>query len=158
MKSILTWRRAVVSALAVVTVACGTTFTGPDFVTFEVIGETPFAASLDIDLSTFTRLESGVYIQDVAEGSGAVLSQGTSGTVAYTGWLADGTEFDSGTFSFTVGSLEVIPGFEQGVLGTKAGGIRRIIIPPELAYGARGSGPVPGGAIVIFRVELVEVI
>lgn len=138
--------------------ACETSITLPDSGEFEVIGTTALAASLDIDLTEFTRLESGVYIQDVTPGTGAVLQQGTSANLEYTGWLSNGTEFDSGTFYFTVGSLEVIPGFELGMLGMKAGGVRRIIVPPALGYGLRGSGPVPGGAIVIFRVNLVEVI
>jgi len=137
---------------------CETTVTGPELPPFQVIEETTFAAGLEIDLTQFTRLETGVYIQDVVVGTGSVLEAGTSANLEYTGWLSDGTEFDSGTFGFTVGSLETIPGFEQGMLGMKAGGTRRIIIPPDLAYGQRGSGPVPGGAIVIFRVKLLEVI
>lgn len=145
-------------ALTALLAACGTTITLPDSGEFEVIGTTTLAASLDIDLAEFTRLESGVYIQDVTPGTGAALEQGTSANLEYTGWLSDGTEFDSGTYYFTVGSLEVIPGFELGLLGARGGGVRRIIIPPALGYGLRGSGPVPGGAIVIFRVTLVEVI
>lgn len=144
-------------ALTTVLAGCETTISGPGFVTFEVIEQTTFSPSLEIDLGDFTRLETGVYIQDLVQGSGAVVASGTSATLVYTGWLSNGTEFDSGTFTFAVESGEVILGFDQGVLGMKVGGTRRIIIPPELAYGSRGSGPVPGGAIVIFRVELVDV-
>ena len=152
-------RGGVLALLCALLAGCETTFTSTlDEVVFEVIGQTPLASSLEIDLADFTKLETGVYIQDLVEGGGAIVTSGTSPTVRYTGWLADGTEFDAGTFSFTMGAQEVIAGFERGMLGMKVGGTRRIIIPPELAYGPRGSGPVPGGAIVIFRVELAEVI
>lgn len=152
-------RRLAALGLALLSGGCGTTITSSlDSVVMEVIEETTFAPSLDIDLSTYTRLTNGVYTKDLVEGGGGAVAEGTTANLVYTGWLSNGTEFDQGTFSFTVGAREVIPGFEQGMLGMKAGGTRRIIIPPEGAYGARGSGPVPGGAIVIFRVELTEVI
>jgi FKBP-type peptidyl-prolyl cis-trans isomerase FkpA len=151
--------RATLAFLAALLAGCGTTVTSSlDDVVFQVIEETTFDPSLDIDLSEFTRLETGVYIQDVVEGDGASVGPGTSAVLDYTGWLSDGQEFDSGKFTFTVGAGDVIAGFEQGMLGVKVGGTRRLIIPPELAYGPRGSGPVPGGAIVIFRVVLLEVI
>ena len=155
-------RNSALGTLAVLTsllAGCGTTITTDlDDVVMQVIEETTFDPSLDIDLSEFTRLETGVYIQDVVEGDGASVGTGTTADVVYTGWLSDGQEFDAGTFTFSVGAEEVIPGFEQGMIGAKVGGTRRIIIPPELAYGPRGSGPVPGGAIVIFRVEVTKVI
>ena len=142
---------------AMLLAGCGTTVTGFDFAEFEVIAETAFAPSLEIDLADFTLLDSGVYIQDEVVGGGASAELGTTLDLRYTGWLSNGTEFDAGTFAFLMGSNQVIPGFEFGIVGMKVGGVRRMIIPPALAYGARGSGPVPGGAIVIFRVELDSV-
>jgi FKBP-type peptidyl-prolyl cis-trans isomerase len=81
--------------------------------------------------------------------------------VHYTGWLVDGTEFDSShnrnqTFSFKLGAGQVIAGWDQGVVGMKIGGTRKLTIPPEMGYGERGAGGViPPDATLIFKVELV---
>ena len=97
----------------------------------------------------------------VGTGDEAVAGKGVS--VHYTGWLTDGTKFDSskdrGTpFSFTIGSGQVIKGWDQGVTGMKVGGIRKLTIPPELGYGARGAGGViPPNATLVFEVELLGV-
>ena len=97
----------------------------------------------------------------VGTGDEAVVGKGVS--VHYTGWLTDGTKFDSskdrGTpFSFTIGSGQVIKGWDQGVTGMKVGGIRKLTIPPELGYGARGAGGViPPNATLVFEVELLGV-
>ena len=112
--------------------------TGP-----ESIEQAQFAASLDIDLADFTRTSSGLYYEDVEPGTGDPAASGQSVRVAYTGWLTNGAQFDSGEFAFLLGAGQVVPGFDEGVQGMRVGGIRRIIIPPELGYGNRGSGPVP---------------
>jgi FKBP-type peptidyl-prolyl cis-trans isomerase len=78
----------------------------------------------------------------------------------YTGWLVDGTEFDTQDaydFVYLGQGDRFIPGFEIGIDAMAQGGVRRIIIPPALAYGAQGVGPIPPGAIVIFEVEFVSV-
>ena len=81
----------------------------------------------------------------------------------YTGWLTDGTKFDSSLdrnepFPFVVGGGEVIPGWDQGVEGMKVGGTRKLIIPPDMGYGDQGAGGViPPGATLVFEVELIEV-
>jgi FKBP-type peptidyl-prolyl cis-trans isomerase FkpA len=100
---------------------------------------------------------------DVRVGTGAEATTGRVAQVNYSGYLYSataaenkGTPFDAGTFAFTVGT-GVIPGFSQGVQGMRVGGIRRIIIPPNLGYGAQGSGPVPGNATIVFQVELLAV-
>jgi FKBP-type peptidyl-prolyl cis-trans isomerase len=83
--------------------------------------------------------------------------------VHYTGWLEDGTLFDSSItrgepFSFTLGTGGVIPGWEEGLLGMKAGGVRQLIIPPDLAYGESGAGDtIPANATLIFDIELLEI-
>ena len=85
-------------------------------------------------------------------------------TVNYSGYLYSataaenkGTPFDAGSFPFVVGT-GVIPGFSQGVVGMRVGGIRRVIIPPNLGYGAQGSPPkIPGNATLVFQIELVSV-
>lgn len=116
-----------------------------------------FAASLGINLANFTRTSSGLYYEDIAPGTGEPAASGQSVRVAYTGWLTNGTQFDSGEFAFLLGAGQVVPGFDEGVQGMRVGGIRRIIIPPELGYGNRGSGPVPPNAIMIFRIEVLSI-
>ena len=101
--------------------------------------------------------------EDTKVGTGDEAVTGKQVTVHYTGWLADGTKFDSskdrGTpFSFQLGGGQVIKGWDQGVVGMKVGGIRKLTIPPELGYGARGAGGViPPNATLVFEVELLGV-
>jgi hypothetical protein len=108
--------------------------------------------------------------QDLAPGAGAAVTAGQTAVVHYTGWLWDaaapenkGRKFDSSrdhgdTFAFRVGGGEVIRGWDQGVAGMKVGGKRRLVIPPDLGYGARGAGGViPGGATLVFDVELMGI-
>jgi len=120
--------------------------------------ETPSAPSQSQPRAEFTQT-------DLRVGTGTAASNGRALTVAYTGWLFDparpdqkGTQFDSGAaFSFTLGAGRVIPGWDQGVLGMRVGGLRRLTIPPELAYGSTGSGPIPPNASLVFDVELLNV-
>ena len=133
-------------------VGCGEDMTGP-----ETIEDAEFAASLGINLAAMTRTSSGLYYEDIEEGMGDPAAVGQEARVAYAGWLTNGTEFDRGEFSFTVGAGQVVPGFDEGVRGMRAGGVRRIIIPPALGYGSRGSGSVPPDAIMIFRIELLAI-
>ena len=104
-------------------------------------------------------------IEDIEVGSGAEATAGSGQTVTvhYTGWLTDGTKFDSsvdrGTpFQFPLGIGMVIKGWDQGVAGMKVGGKRKLTIPPDLGYGAAGAGGViPPNATLVFEVELLEV-
>ena len=147
-----------VAALGAITLAaaagCGD---DPVQVEFQVIEEVEFAASLGIDLTMFTELASGVYVQDVVVGTGDAATSGDEVVVGYTGYLADGSTFDDGGFSFVVDAGGVIPGFDEGVRGMQVGGERRVIIPPELAYGAQGRPGIPPGAILIFDITLDQV-
>ena len=103
---------------------------------------------------------------DLRAGTGTEATAGRSANVRYTGWVYStlgtdnkGTQFDSGTFSFVLGSNGVIAGFNQGVIGMKVGGLRRIVIPPNLAYGNNpppNSG-IPQNATLIFEVELLAI-
>jgi FKBP-type peptidyl-prolyl cis-trans isomerase FkpA len=102
-------------------------------------------------------------IEDKTVGTGAEAVAGKSVSVHYTGWLTDGTKFDSskdrGTpFQFQLGGGQVIKGWDQGVAGMKVGGVRKLTIPPDLGYGARGAGGViPPNATLVFEVELLGV-
>ena len=124
--------------------------------------EVTYAPDLGVDLAQMQRTASGVYYQDVQPGSGAVATEGSTAVVHYTGWLPDGSEFDtsrgSTPFSFPVGGGQVIQGWDDGVAGMQVGGQRRLVVPPELGYGAEGAGGViPPNATLVFDVELLEV-
>ena len=135
---------SVTALLALSVVACSS---GSD-------GATPTAPSANVPFSTV----------DVRVGTGAEANTGRAASVNYAGYLYSataaenkGTRFDAGSFTFTVG-VGVIPGFSQGVIGMRVGGLRRVIIPPSLGYGSAGSPPtIPGNATLVFDIELVAV-
>jgi FKBP-type peptidyl-prolyl cis-trans isomerase FkpA len=102
-------------------------------------------------------------IEDIREGTGKEAKTGDAVAVHYVGTLTDGKKFDSSRdrgspFSFRLGAGQVIRGWDQGVPGMKVGGVRKLTIPPDMAYGARGFPPViPPNSTLVFEVELVEI-
>ena len=106
---------------------------------------------------------SGLVIEDVTVGEGVAAATGQKVTVHYTGWLTNGTQFDSSKdrndpFVFPLGGGRVIKGWDEGVQGMKVGGKRKLTIPPALGYGARGAGgAIPPNATLVFEVELLGV-
>ncbi len=106
---------------------------------------------------------SKLEIHDESPGDGAVAKEGDKVAVHYTGTLMNGKKFDSSRdkntpFEFTIGQGQVIKGWDQGVVGMKVGGKRKLVIPSELGYGEHGSPPnIPGGAGLKFDVELIEI-
>ncbi len=134
--------RLVLCALIVAaTIACGGN------------SSTPTAPSANVPFSTV----------DVRVGTGAEANIGRIATVNYAGYLYSataaenkGTRFDAGTFTFTVGA-GVIQGFSQGVIGMRVGGLRRVIIPPSLGYGAQATGAIPANSTLVFDIELLAV-
>jgi FKBP-type peptidyl-prolyl cis-trans isomerase len=106
---------------------------------------------------------SGLTIVDTVLGKGMLAARGRDVMVHYAGWLADGTQFDSSRekedpFVFTLGNKDVMDGWEEGLCGMRVGGTRRLVIPPELAYGQEGAGdPIPPDETVTFEVELLRV-
>ena len=113
--------------------------------------------------SSGTTTASGLKYEDVKVGTGDTAEAGKSVSVHYTGWLTDGSKFDSsrdrGTpYTFQLGAGRVIAGWEEGVAGMKVGGRRKLVIPANLGYGARGAPPViPPGATLVFDVELLAI-
>jgi FKBP-type peptidyl-prolyl cis-trans isomerase FkpA len=110
-----------------------------------------------------TRTASGLEIEDLKVGEGDTAAAGQHVTVHYTGWLTDGRKFDSSKdrgdpFSFPLGGRRVIAGWDEGVQGMRIGGVRKLTIPPDLGYGARGAGGViPPNATLVFEVELLGI-
>ena len=107
----------------------------------------------------------GLVLSDIVVGTGAEAVKGSTTAVKYVGaFYESGEEFDSSwsrgvdeTLPVQVGAGRVIPGFDMGILGMKVGGRRQVTIPSELGYGPRGQGPIPGGATLVFVIDLVEV-
>jgi FKBP-type peptidyl-prolyl cis-trans isomerase FkpA len=119
-----------------------------------------FKESLMAEITT----SSGLVYEDIREGEGAVAAAGQRVSVHYTGWLTNGTKFDSSKdrndpFDFPLGGGRVIRGWDEGVAGMKVGGVRKLTIPAELGYGSRGAGGViPPNATLVFEVELLEIL
>jgi peptidylprolyl isomerase len=162
--------RAAVLA-AIVLVACT-----PEVAPVTAAGPAPSSSSLALPPVTATSspmpsaapvgliaLPSGLAYEDLKPGTGTVVGPGQTATVHYVGTLEDGTKFDSSwdrrrPLTFRVGAGQVIAGWDEGVVGMRVGQIRRLRIPPNLAYGAAGSPPtIPPNATLWFEVELLGV-
>jgi len=120
-----------------------------------------FDPTLNVDLAASTKTASGLYYRDLLDGDGDTVSMtsGDSVGVRYTGWLRNAEQFDSnvGTATplrFKTGAGAVIAGFDEGVRGMRVNGRRQIIVPPNLGYGAPGSGPIPPYSILVFEITL----
>ena len=142
-------------ALALAT-ACGGDSTAP--------GSNPatetFAPSLGVDIAAMTKKSDALYVQDQVVGAGPVVANGQQLTVVYTGWLADGTQFDSDVgkplITFPLGEHAVIDGWDQGIAGMRVGGKRLLVIGSSLAYGAAGRPGIPPNATLVFTVQIAS--
>jgi peptidylprolyl isomerase len=120
------------------------------------------AAPTEVDEADYVTTDSGLKYYDLEVGDGPNPKNGQQVTVQYTGWLTDGTKFDSSIdrgqpFTFALGTGQIIPGWDEGIASMKIGGKRQLVIPPDLAYGEAGSGGViPPNATLIFEVELLD--
>ncbi len=120
------------------------------------------SAPADVAGKTPVKTASGLMYTVLADGSGATAASGDKVRVHYTGWLTDGTMFDSSLkrgepIAFPLGAGRVIKGWDEGVAGMKIGEKRQLRIPGDLAYGPRGKGPIPPDATLVFDVELVAI-
>jgi FKBP-type peptidyl-prolyl cis-trans isomerase FkpA len=126
---------------------------GPESVTF--------APALKVDLSSMRRTPSGLYIRDIEVGTGTAARRTSTVSVRYTGYLADGTILDttgSGEpTTFRLGGREVIAGWDEGIPGMRVGGVRRLVVPPGLGYGKRGTAGVPPNTTLVFDIQLIDV-
>jgi hypothetical protein len=131
----------------------------------------PAAVSLSQETDTMNQNQSfpvsdfqkvtELHVQDVVVGTGKEATPGSTVVVEYVGAFTDGTVFDTSRgrapFTFKLGAGEVIAGWDQGVAGMKVGGKRLLAVPSSLGYGEAGRGPIPGGATLLFEVELLDV-
>lgn len=117
-----------------------------------------YATALGVNIANMTKKSDALYIQDITVGTGAEAVNLRTLGVTYTGWLVNGTKFDSNVggafFSFVLGAGSVITGWDQGVLGMRVGGKRRLVIGSALGYRGSGSGSIPPNATLVFDVEL----
>jgi FKBP-type peptidyl-prolyl cis-trans isomerase len=109
-----------------------------------------------------TTTDTGLQIQDITEGTGATAETGKVVAMHYTGWLMDGKKFQSSLdrgkpYTIKLGAGEVIKGWDEGIVGMKVGGKRKLTIPPNLAYGEAGRGPIPPNSTLVFEVDLMSV-
>ncbi|HUX34702.1 MAG TPA: FKBP-type peptidyl-prolyl cis-trans isomerase [Gemmatimonadaceae bacterium] len=116
-----------------------------------------FAPSLNVNLAAMTKTADGLYYRDFTVGTGAAVTKDTTVQVNYSGYLTDGTLFDSGTGS-SFATASVVPGFREGIMGMRVGGRRQLVIPSALGYGQAGSPPnIPRQATLVFVVDLVAI-
>jgi FKBP-type peptidyl-prolyl cis-trans isomerase FkpA len=132
-----------------------------DFRSVPIVSGNNFASELNVNLDDMRETPTGLRIQDLQVGTGAEAKAGNSVAVHYTGWLADGREFDSSVggepLTFPLGRGAVIDGWDEGVAGMRVGGKRKLVIPPALGYGAQRNGPIPANSTLVFDVELLDV-
>lgn len=120
-----------------------------------------FAPETEVDLARMERTSSGLYIEEIQAGYGKNAVRGDRVRIHFILWLPDGTLLDStlngDPYQFELGSDEVIRGWNQGVVGMKVGGRRRLVVRPGLGYGARGRKPiVPPNAVLVFEIQLLD--
>ncbi len=150
--------------LAFASEACGGDEPGPAEVALQDPARIDYASSLGVDLSSMQLQPSGLYVKDLEPGTGDPTAAGDVMVVHYSGWINDGTLFDSSRnpgrepFDVVAGSDQVIVGWREGLVGMRVGGVRQLVIPPQLAYGARSPSPlIPAGSVLVFEIELLEV-
>jgi FKBP-type peptidyl-prolyl cis-trans isomerase FkpA len=150
--------RRVVPALALpaLLAACGSDG-GPTDVPSNPAVET-YAPALGVSIPQMTKRSDNLYTQDLTVGTGTELAAGDSLEVRYTGWLVNGSRFDSGTIPFRIGVQQVIRGWDEGLPGMKVGGKRKLVIGSDWAYGPVGQGPIPPNATLVFDAELLKVV
>jgi FKBP-type peptidyl-prolyl cis-trans isomerase len=143
-------------ALSVATACLGTS----EPIVVPTIETTGFDPSLGVNLATSTKTADGLYYRDITVGTGHTYVPGDSVGVYYVGSFPNAVTFDSKTsgtpFSLKVGLGHVISGFDEGLIGMKVGGVRQLVIPSQLAYGASSNGVIPPYAILVFTVTAVS--
>ena len=120
------------------------------------VERTTFAPSLGVHLDQMLRHASGLYVQDLKVGTGAVALKGKTMVVRYEGYLANGTEFDHGEITVSIGADNTIAAWKEGLLGMRVGGQRRLVVPPSLGYGTAAAGEIPPNSVLVFDIEMTS--
>jgi FKBP-type peptidyl-prolyl cis-trans isomerase len=120
-----------------------------------------FSSALDVNLGRMTKTASGLYYRDLEVGTGSILKGREDIKVHYTGWLTNGTKFDSNgesdaPISIPLGRGRVIKGWDEGLVGMRVGGRRQLVVPPELGYGSNRAGQIPPDAVLVFELKVVS--
>lgn len=132
---------------------------------YNTVANTTFDGSLGVDLAGSTSTDAGVYFRDVTVGTGPAITTGQEHYMFYQAYFSNGVEFDSLRppdlpAVIRIGEGRLLPGFEIGLQGMKVGGVRQILVPPQLAYGLSdyriGNVLIPGNSVLVFNVELVN--
>jgi FKBP-type peptidyl-prolyl cis-trans isomerase FkpA len=122
---------------------------------------TTYATSLGVDLPGST-IKNGVYYRQIAAstapGVPVTASPGQRVSVRYTGWLPNGTQFDTGVYDFVLGTGNAIAGWHRGIAGMRVGERGQLVIPAALGYGANANGPIPANSVLVFNVELLSAV
>ena len=151
-------RRTLLSAPLMLLAAC---LSGTDPGTPSNPATDTFAPSLGVNIAQMTKISDALYIQDVVPGTGTTAAAGRVITVNYTGWLVDGTQFETTVgktpITFTLGAQQVIEGWDLGLLNMKVGGKRRLVIGSAMGYGSGGNGAIRPNTTIVFDVQLVSV-
>jgi FKBP-type peptidyl-prolyl cis-trans isomerase FkpA len=130
---------------------------------FEDTERISYSPALGIDLASMTRTPSGIFYQDIRVGSGEPPANGRTIAVHYTGWLPDGTRFDTsrgrGPIVYPHGTGYVIEGWDQTLATMRVGGLRKVVLPPALGYGSfpPAGSVIPPNATLVFEIELMEI-
>ena len=144
---------------AAVAISCGNSSPAPAIVNATNLDTVSFASSLNVHLSAMTKINDGLYYQDSVVGTGGTAARGSSITANYTGWLTNGVSFQSGGFTnpTALGVGAFIVGWDEGLIGMKVGGWRKLVISPALGYGNGANGSIPANSVLIFNVQLTSV-
>jgi peptidylprolyl isomerase len=122
-----------------------------------IVERTTFDPSLNVHLDSMARRASGLYVKDLRMGTGSVALRGKSVVVRYIGWLPSGKQFDQGEITVTLGSNKTIPAWEEGLLGMRVGGVRQLVVPPNLGYGEKGAGAdIPPNSVLVFEMQVMS--
>jgi FKBP-type peptidyl-prolyl cis-trans isomerase len=120
-----------------------------------------FSSALDVNLARMTKTASGLYYRDLEVGTGALIRGKEDVKVHYTGWLTNGTKFESNgesdpPLTVPLGRGRAIKGWDEGLVGMRVGGKRQLVIPPELGYGSERAGQIPADAVLVFELKIVS--